>query len=228
MTNREDETGQYAAPPCFMHEIEAGYSGLSVPASKVQEIDVSRWRKAERSHQIALRLALSSEQRRVHGKRIAGYLRKLIGDASGLVVSAYWPFRGEPDLRSLMTALAFEGACTALPVVVERGCPLVFRLGKTGDRLEKGVWNIPVPADGAEVVPDVVIAPLVGFDRENYRLGYGGGFFDRTLAGMIKRPRVFGVGYNSAFIPTIYPQAHDIPMDAIITERGEMRLEVGI
>ncbi|MEJ8570392.1 5-formyltetrahydrofolate cyclo-ligase [Microbaculum marinum] len=211
-----------------MHEIEPGYSGLPVSDPKQQELDVSRWRKAERSRQIASRLALPSEQRRVHGKRIAGHLKKLIGDAAEQVVSAYWPFRGEPDLRSLMTALAFDGARTALPVVIERGRPLVFRLWKTGDRLEKGVWNIPVPADGAVVVPDVVIAPVVGFDRENYRLGYGGGFFDRTLAATTKRPRVFGVGYSSAFMPTIYPQAHDIPMDAIITEQGEMRFDVGV
>jgi 5-formyltetrahydrofolate cyclo-ligase len=79
------------------------------------------------------------------------------------------------------------------------------------------VWNIPVPADGVEVVPDVLIAPFVGFDARNYRLGYGGGFFDRTLAGLATPRRVIGVGHPSGALPTIYPQPHDIPMDAIAT-----------
>jgi 5-formyltetrahydrofolate cyclo-ligase len=82
------------------------------------------------------------------------------------------------------------------------------------------VWNIPVPAEGEGIVPDVVIAPIVGFDRACYRLGYGGGFFDRTLAALPVRPRVFGVGYAYAEMETILPQSHDIAMDAIVTERG--------
>lgn len=228
MADRENDTGQYASPPCFMHEIDPAYSGLPSSDLEQQAVDVGRWRKAERSRLIAARLVLSSEQRRDHGKRIASYLREMLEDATGQVVSAYWPFRGEPDLRSLMTALTLDGARTALPVVIERGRPLVFRLWRTGDRLEKGVWNIPVPAEGAEVVPDIVIAPVVGYDRANYRLGYGGGFYDRTLAAMTKRPRIIGVGYSSAFVPTIYPQSYDIPMDTIITELGEKRGERGV
>jgi 5,10-methenyltetrahydrofolate synthetase len=104
--------------------------------------------------------------------------------------------------------------------VVEKGRPLVFRVWRQGDKLERGVWNIPVPAEGEPVFPDIVIAPLVGFDPSNYRLGYGGGFFDRTLAAMPKKPLVIGVGYMSSALPTIYPQPHDIPMDAIVTEKG--------
>jgi 5-formyltetrahydrofolate cyclo-ligase len=81
------------------------------------------------------------------------------------------------------------------------------------------VWNIPVPKYGEEVYPDVVIAPVVGYDQSAYRLGYGGGFFDRTLAAIPKQPLVIGVGYSHAAIPTIHPQPHDIPMDKIVTER---------
>ena len=66
--------------------------------------------------------------------------------------------------------------------------------------------------------PDVVVAPVVGFDKEHYRLGYGGGFFDRTLAVMRRKPLAIGVGYTSASVPTIYPQSHDIPMDVIVTD----------
>ncbi len=109
----------------------------------------------------------------------------------------------------------------ALPVVVARAQPMVFRAWRTGEPLESGVWNIPIPPASAPVVtPDIVIAPLVGFDQALYRLGYGGGFFDRTLAAMPRRPRVIGVGYDQAAIPTIFPQVHDIPMDMLVTESG--------
>src|SRR5690606_24922582 len=106
------------------------------------------------------------------------------------------------------------------PVVVEKARPLVFRAYRPGDRLEKGVWNIPIPADGDPVIPDIVIAPLVGVDVRNYRLGYGGGFFDRTLAALPKRPLVIGVGYEMQRIATIHPQPHDIPMDRIVAACG--------
>ena len=98
-------------------------------------------------------------------------------------------------------------------MVIEKGRPLQFRAYRPGDRLEKGVWNIPIPAEGTAVVPDVVLAPVVGFDPHNYRLGYGGGFFDRTLAALPSRPLVIGLGYASQAIATIYPQPHDIAMD---------------
>jgi 5-formyltetrahydrofolate cyclo-ligase len=82
------------------------------------------------------------------------------------------------------------------------------------------VWNIPVPETTEEVVPDIVIAPLVGFDQACYRLGYGGGFFDLTLATMKNSPLKLGVGYRQQALPTIHPQPNDIPMDMVITEEG--------
>jgi 5,10-methenyltetrahydrofolate synthetase len=86
--------------------------------------------------------------------------------------------------------------------------------------MERGIWNILVPADGPDVRPDVVIAPLVGFDPACLRLGYGGGYFDRTLATFAQKPLVIGVGYGHQAIATIHPQPHDIPMDVIVTEAG--------
>jgi 5,10-methenyltetrahydrofolate synthetase len=179
-----------------------------------------RWRKGERQRLIADRLAIDVSLRSEYSRRIAARLREIIGDVRDVTVSAYWPFRGEPDLRDLMATISADGGRCALPVVVERHRPLVFRQWSPGQPLERGVWNIPVPADGAEVIPDVVIAPVVGFDPRCYRLGYGGGFFDRTLAALPARPRVLGVGYSGAAIPTIYPQPHDIAMDLIVTEDG--------
>ena len=129
----------------------------------------------------------------------------------------YWPFRGEPDLRAWGAKAIASGACLALPVVVAKGKPLEFRAWSPGQRLEKGVWNIPVPAGGDKVLPDVVVAPLVGFDDAGYRLGYGGGFYDRTLAAMFTKPLTIGVGFSFAKLQTIYPQWHDVPMDKLIT-----------
>jgi 5,10-methenyltetrahydrofolate synthetase len=182
--------------------------------------EVAAWRKTERARLIETRLAISAERRAEMAARIIEGLDSAIGDMKGRLVSLYWPFRGEPDLRGWMTSIIARGGTVALPLVVEKGHPLVFRAYKPGDKLEKGVWNIPIPAEGASVIPDVVISPIVGFDAQNYRLGYGGGFFDRTLAAMPTKALVIGIGYETGRIPTIHPQAHDIPMDRIVTEQS--------
>jgi 5-formyltetrahydrofolate cyclo-ligase len=217
--DRDDESwGEYASPPCFPHELNPSYVGLAVrpPASRPDE--VALWRKAERERLIRERRAIASEQRRQWDASIIGALEQVLGETRGALVSAYWPFRGEPDLRSLLSKLTATGARTALPVVVAKGKPLLFREWKQGDRLERGIWNIPYPADGEVVLPDIVIAPLVGFDPALYRLGYGGGFFDRTLAALRGSVQAIGVGYSRAEIPTIHPQPHDIAMSIIVTE----------
>ena len=179
--------------------------------------DIARWRKAERERLIQARLAIPADERAAMSTAIATQLDTIVGDLSGRIVSLYWPFRGEPDLRPWMTSVVARGGTPALPLVVEKAHPLVFRAYRPGDRLEKGVWNIPIPAEGDPVIPDIVIAPLVGVDPGNYRLGYGGGFFDRTLASLPAKPLVVGVGYEMQRIPTIHPQPHDIPMDRIVT-----------
>jgi 5-formyltetrahydrofolate cyclo-ligase len=182
--------------------------------------DLMHWRKLERARLIKERLEISASTRKRNSDRIAEQLDAAIGDISGRVVSGYWPFRGEPDLREWLENLESRDSRCALPVVVEAQAPLVFRIWRRGDNLERGVLDIPAPVAGEEVCPDVMIAPLVGYDRDAYRLGYGGGYFDRTLAAMPRRPLIIGVGYSQAAIPTIYPEPHDIPMDKIVTERG--------
>ena len=218
-TDDEQERGRadYASPPCFMHELQPGLS-TNAPSDPLARADVMRWRKAERERLIAARLAIPADERAAMARRIADGLDKTIGSVSSHLISLYWPFRGEPDLRPWMETVFERGGSIALPVVIEKGQPLIFRAWRQGDKLEKGVWNIPVPAAGQPVQPTVVIAPLVGFDPGKYRLGYGGGFFDRTLAAMSARPLVIGVGYRMAAIATIYPQPHDIPMSAIVTD----------
>ena len=115
--------------------------------------EVIKWRKAERQRLIAERLAIPGDIRRRHSEQIAASLDEVIGEVHGRVISAYWPFRGEPDLRGFMGRVSDRGGRCALPVVVERGKPLVFRLWSLGEPLAKGVWNIPVPASTEEVVP---------------------------------------------------------------------------
>jgi len=178
--------------------------------------EVRRWRKQQRERLIAARLAIPADHRTRLAGELGGKLRAAIGAAAGLTVGIYWPFRGELDLRPLMAELIAAGGRIALPMVVAKGAPLVFRSWAPGEKLEKGVWNIPVPATGREVSPEIVVSPLVGFDRSRYRLGYGGGFYDRTLAAMAVKPRVIGIGYLASALPTIHPQWHDIPMDEIV------------
>lgn len=219
MATKNDATfaaTEYASPPCFMHELEPDWSAPARPGDAWA--DVSRWRKAERERLIGERMAMSADERAARSEKIAAGLDGAIRKVAGRIVSVYWPFRGEPDLRNWSIRVIERGGRIALPVVIRKGWPLEFRIWAPGDPLERGVWNILAPARGPAVEPDIVVAPLVGFDAERYRLGYGGGFFDRTLAAMTKRPFAVGVGYASARLATIYPQPHDIAMSAIVTD----------
>jgi 5-formyltetrahydrofolate cyclo-ligase len=178
------------------------------------------WRKAERQRLIAARLSVSADERRHHAEAIGRHLSDALGTIQGRTVGVYWPFRGEPNLRSWMEQIHAQGARCALPVVIERGAPLAFRTWRPGAAMASGIWNIPVPADGVDVLPDIVVSPVVGFDPAAYRLGYGGGFYDRTLAAMARKPLVIGVGFSMSAITSIHPLPHDIPMEFIITEHG--------
>jgi 5-formyltetrahydrofolate cyclo-ligase len=181
---------------------------------------VTRWRKAERERLIAARLKLDPQYRAAQALAIAGHLDRIIPFSSDTIVSVYWPIRAEPDLRPWMQTTCERGFRIALPVALALGQPLVFREWCPGARMARGSWKIPYPAEGCELAPTVVLAPVVGFDPACYRLGYGGGFFDRTLAHMINKPLVIGLGYPNALINSIFPQAHDIPMDWIVTGEG--------
>jgi len=216
MSDRQSVSRGYASPPCFMHELEDEF--CAAPARTDAWSDVSRWRKGERKRLIDLRMALGQDERRERSARIATALDAAVGRVSGRIVGSYWPFRGEPDLRDWAIRVIERGGRIALPVVIQKGWPLEYRVWFPGDPLVRGVWNIHVPAGGPAVQPDIVIAPVVGFDEASYRLGYGGGFFDRTLAAMPRRPLKVGVGYALARVATIYPQPHDIPMDVIVTD----------
>ena len=224
------EFGAYSSPPCLMHELSPDFVSLGAKPqlsesylSEEAASDWSRvrqWRRETRAALIERRVSISAQDRAAWSERVERALRAALPGASGISIGLYWPFRGEFDPRPLLTPLRGTGVRLALPVVVEKGRPLQFRDWSPGDRMTRGVWNIPVPAEGAAVDPDVLIAPLVGFDQAGYRLGYGGGFYDRTIASKSMRPRVIGVGFDLARLATIYPQPHDVPMDIIVTEEG--------
>ncbi|MCO6419503.1 5-formyltetrahydrofolate cyclo-ligase [Siccirubricoccus sp. KC 17139] len=181
---------------------------------------VRAWRKAQRERLIARRLAATPEERAGWSAAIAARLQDALPPArQGRIIGLYWPFKGEYDPRPLMRALHGQGVRLALPVVTERARPLVFRAWWPGIRMAPGIWNIPVPAEGGAVLPEMLIAPLVGHDGRGYRLGYGGGYYDRTLAAMARKPLTIGVGFELSRLESIHPQPHDIPMDMIVTER---------
>jgi 5,10-methenyltetrahydrofolate synthetase len=216
--------GRCASPPCLAAEVAPDYfDPLGVDPEQAR--DVARWRRAERIRLLAARDALSVEARRAAGEALCTRVRAVIdahlGPLAGRTVAGYWPIKGEPDLRPLLAALDAAGAVVALPVVETRAAPLIFRRWAPGAPMVRGIWNIPVPPpDAPAVIPDLALAPLVGWDAAGYRLGYGGGYFDRTLAALRPRPFTIGVGFASAELPTIFPQPHDIPLDAIVTESG--------
>jgi len=180
------------------------------------------WRKAERTRLIALRMAVSPALRRECGEWISAKLEALLAEHSG-PLGVYWPFRAEFDPRALIDRLTASGRIVALPVVVDKRGPLEYRSWRPGETLVAGVWDIPIPEKRDVVIPVAVLAPLVGFDRGCYRLGYGGGYFDRTLAALMPRPLAIGLGFEFQLLETIYPQPFDIPMDLIVTESGVRR-----
>lgn len=184
--------------------------------------DVAAWRKARRAELLAKRQALDAATRRLLSAALDANLRKVLAERAPTVVSFYWPFRGEFDARPLMRDLIAQGWQAALPVVVQKKAPLEFRLWTPGAPMVDGVWNIPIPRDGAVVTPGVALAPVVGF-ADGYRLGYGGGYYDRTLASLSPRPFAIALGYEFQKLETIYPQSFDQRFDVVVTEAGIFR-----
>ena len=182
--------------------------------------EVQAWRRTLRHELIEKRAALQRSTLDEYRHSIDTHLQRAFPDLAHGVVVFCWPYKNEYDARHLLADLRRHGATTALPAIVEPGAPLVFREWHPGVTLGEGPLGIPFPPDSQQVQPDSVLLPVVAFDAGGYRLGYGAGYFDRTLASIARRPRVIAVGYEMQFIETIRPQAHDIPVDYVVTERG--------
>jgi len=181
------------------------------------------WRKAERERLIAARLAVPAAELEAWRLRIDATLERSFPGLAKSRLAFCWPIKGEYDARHLAKTLRDRGALTALPVVISRQAPLVFREWHPGIELAKGPLDIPYPVNSPEVTPQAVLLPMNGWDMQGYRLGYGGGFFDRTLAAAMKKPVTIGLSFEFARIETIHPQSWDIPMDYVVTERGVYR-----
>jgi 5-formyltetrahydrofolate cyclo-ligase len=190
----------------------------SPASSEVDPAAVKVWRKAERQRLLELRTGTTSAERQRWGQQIEARLRLLLAERREIILGVYWPFQAEFDPRPLIDWVIAAGSAVALPAVIEKQGPLEYRAWRPGEKLVDGVWKIPIPASRRIVIPQVVLAPLVGFDRDCYRLGYGGGYFDRTLGGLSPRPLAIGVGFELSRLETIHPQDFDIPMDLIVTE----------
>jgi 5,10-methenyltetrahydrofolate synthetase len=180
--------------------------------------EVRAWRREARQKLLAARAAIAAPVREDLSRKLMARLQPLLQDRPD-PISFYWPIKAEPDLKPLMRALDAAGIRVCLPVAIKLGEPLTFRPWTKGSRMERGLWDIPIPADPTEVEPRTLIAPIVGYDGAGYRLGYGGGFFDRTLA-KFGDAAAIGIGTSIFRLPTIHPQPHDIRMAAIVTEAG--------
>jgi 5-formyltetrahydrofolate cyclo-ligase len=180
--------------------------------------EVKAWRKAKRAQLIEHRMAKEAIERKRAGEPVLRELMQSIDPKLVVTLGLYWPIRGEMDLRPLAQRHVAGGGIVGLPVVVRSAAPVEFWRWEPGVPLVRGQWNIPVPRERRPVTPDLLVIPLVGFDRYLYRLGYGGGFYDRTLAAAVPRPRTIGVGFADAELQSIFPQRHDIPMDRILTD----------
>jgi 5-formyltetrahydrofolate cyclo-ligase len=143
-------------------------------------------------------------------------------DPQNHIVSVFHSFGTEISTTELFDRLVAEGWTTALPVVVAKNTPLLFRQWAPGDALVLGRWDIQIPPDTApEVEPDVLLVPMLAFDHKGYRMGYGGGFYDRTLAKLraLKKVTAIGVAYAGQEIDMVPHDDHDQPLDWIMTEQ---------
>jgi 5-formyltetrahydrofolate cyclo-ligase len=211
--------GEPSSPPCSMHE----FADELLPLSPNAEWSAVRsFRRAKRAELLERRGAVSFRDRERYGESLTAHLLATLHLAAYPVLGFYWPIRAELDLRKLASRHVEAGGIAALPVVVEKNAPVEFWQWQPGSAMQRGLWNIPVPAERRVVVPNALLIPLVGYDAAGYRLGYGGGYYDRTLAAE-PRPLCIGVGYDEAKLATIYPQPHDVPMDLIVTERRVLR-----
>ena len=159
--------------------------------------------------------------------RFTAHIVHLLLDRAPRCVAIYWPIAGEFDARPALEnwlAATRNAATAALPVVIERDAPMVFHRWAPGDPVQTGLFNIPIPAREEWVEPDLLLIPCVGIDRARFRLGYGGGFYDRTLAAFdargAKRPVTVGVAFDAGRIDEIPRERHDIPLDVGVSESG--------
>ena len=158
------------------------------------------------------------------GAVLSEHVLREIAPPAGAVVSGFWPIGREIDIRPLLLALHGRGHPIVLPETPKRGNPLIFRLWAPGDELVQERFGTFRPT-GEVRQPDFLLVPLLAFDRRGYRIGYGAGFYDRTLAGLPGRFRL-GVAYAASQLDEVPAGPYDARLDAVATERGIIHCEV--
>ncbi len=162
---------------------------------------------------------IDRHQRAMHLQEV---LRVWLMGREDVAVGAYWPIKGEFDaLPALFRwAEADDKRCIGLPVMNKQTKQLSFHMWFPGCEMEEDAYGIPKPKDTPQFHPTVLLVPCVGYGPNGVRLGYGGGFYDRTLASLSPRPTTVGLGYSNGFVPWLVAEPHDVPMDAILTDEG--------
>jgi 5-formyltetrahydrofolate cyclo-ligase len=181
--------------------------------------ELRSWRSQVRTRFIVERSALAPSAHTAAGVSIFERITFAAPQIWTQTVGLYWPMKGEIELAAIAERIRRAGGRTALPVVVRRNSPLEFHLWDADAILTRDACGIPCPLRGIAVIPDVLLVPVIGFDNACYRLGYGGGYYDRTLAPLLRRPLMIGIGFELGHLGTIFPQPFDIPLDFILTEQ---------
>lgn len=186
-------------------------------------MDAMAARRELRRAAIARRMALDPGEHARRSRRIREHLAAHFPQLSSLRVGFFWPMNREPDLRPLL-ADWLEGGDSSfaalLPVVVDRDGALAFRGWRSDTAMVKDRYGIPTPAAGDFLPPQALLIPLAAFDAAGFRLGYGGGYYDRTLARLRPRPLAVGIGFELARVDSVHPEPHDERLDAVVTEAG--------
>ena len=190
-------------------------------SSAPSSTDIEQAKAALRSEATARRDALPAELRLAAGETIAAREFPL-ALAPGAIVSGFMPMKSEINPLPLLRRLAGQGAALALPAVPGRGKPLIMRAWRWGEPLNSGVWGIREPKpEATQVDPDILLVPLLAFDRKGCRLGYGGGYYDRTIAGLRARKPVaaIGVAFAAQEVSSVPTTPRDVRLDLVLTER---------
>lgn len=176
-------------------------------------------RKTQRLQVLAKRARLTPSMREAIESACLQHVQQYLQQCEPTALGLYWPIKGEIDCRLLAESLLDAGWTLSVPVMNEAK-QLDFALWRPDMSMENGHWNIPVPIEKIWLKPRRFLVPLVGFDSRNYRLGYGGGYYDRTLADIHRQVETIGIGMEIGRFDTIHPEDWDIPMNRIITELG--------
>lgn len=182
------------------------------------------WRKKKRIELLARREAVTEDDRFHWSTAITTSLERGFPMLWKNTVGFYWPYRGEYDPRPAMNIIQDRGARLALPEVENKNKLLRFRRWWKGAPMKSGAYNIPIPDNTELVMTNAILVPMLGFDEQGFRLGYGGGYYDRTLTAINSRPLVIGVAFEILRLENFHHRPHDIAVDFIVTEAGIYRV----